>query len=118
MTLPVEAPRIGADRFPVMAWRDGRPDPVLDRARAVLTVPDDDGEGWLFLWTNPNPQNPDVNLIYRRPDSYIGATSEDWSIATDEGIWVLRGQRGCCSSLLHMPWPWPMYRMGSLGPNP
>lgn len=117
MALPVEPPTVGADRFPVMAWREGVEAPALDRARAVVTKPDEDGEGWLFIWTTPDPQNPTVNLVYRRPDSYIGSTNEDWKIATDEGVWVLRGQRGCCSPLQHFPWPWATYQMSTLGPN-
>lgn len=114
MTLPVDAPRIGADRLPVTVFREDSPDAAMTKVRAVLTVADGNGEGWLFVWASPNPQNPDVNLRYRRAESTIGPASADWRIATDDGVWVIRGERGCCSPLAHFPWPWPTYRMGTL----
>lgn len=110
------APRIGADRLPASAWPKDDPGAGFAKARVVLTVPDDTGAGRFLVWTTPDPRHPAVDLTYQRSTSRLSRARADWEITTiDGGVWIVRGERGCCSVLAHMPWPWSTYTMGPLG---
>lgn len=105
------APRIGADRLPVAVTTPGGT--VMDKVRAVLTVPDKTGVGRLLVWSSPHPYEPAVDTSFDRAASTVTGPG-DWTVVTPEGVYTISGQRGCCSPLAHFPWPWGTYQMGVL----
>lgn len=109
--IPGPPPRIGADRLPVTVTCPGGA--VLDKVRAVLTCPGDDGWGRLLVWSTPATYEPAVDTTFLRSASTVTGGG-DWHVDTPEGAYTISGRRGCCSPLAHMPWPWGSYRMGVL----
>jgi hypothetical protein len=107
-------PVVVADRFPVKLL-DGDGVVTHEKAKLVLTQPDEHGVGRLLAWTSPEVMVYDV--AFRRPSSLIGARSVDWVLDTDLGHVGVRTASGCgCGDRLkgfHPPELLP-YQMGRL----
>lgn len=105
-----EAPVVSVDRFPVQVVFDDR---HLFEARVILTQPDTEGVGTLYVWTAPDRLV--LQTSYQLHESDIRSKGVDWSITTDVGVVVVKPSPGCgCGNRLKYFTPFTPMRMGRL----
>lgn len=106
MTPPV----LAASRFPVsVTTPDGD---ILDKARMVLTVPEENRAGRIMVWTRPG--EPREDMPFEPAESTIGRNNTEWQIATPAGTYLVRPRAGCRCGPLARWEPFSPMTMGSL----
>lgn len=112
MSNPLQVtPLIAADRFPVALLTD-EGSVTHSKARVILTQAEN-GVGRLTAWTSPEVIVYDTNYHYA--ESQFGPKAQDWFVATDLGVIVIRplGGCGCGDRLKHWtPEQFQPYRLG------